>query len=323
MLKLVPFSQEHIPAALAIARSRYEAERQYTPWLPHIGDFPDLRPFAQNGLGVAALHGESLMGYLCGVPPFRHAFGSTDAVGVFSPIHANGAAGEHRGEVYARMVQAAAEKWARAGAASHAVCLYAHDHEGQSQLFRYGYGLRCMDATRPAVPLNAPPCPGYTFRELAAEELLLAYPLELELDRHMAQSPTFILRPSQSPQEFLQAARQEHSRIFAAFFGSQAVAYYKITERSGETFLTDYPQTQHIHGAFCLPEHRGKGVAASLLDYVLQVLQGEGIQNLGVDFESINPSADRFWHKHFAVYTHSVTRRADEHAVAALHSSSL
>lgn len=318
MLKLVPFSQEHIPAALTIARTRYEAERRHTSWLPQIQAFPDLRPFAQNGMGVAALEGESLAGYLCGVSPFRHAFGSTDAVGVFSPIHANGAVGEHRGEIYARMVQAAAEKWARAGAASHAVCLYAHDSEGQAQLFRYGYGLRCMDATRPAVPLNAPPCPGYTLRELGTEELLEAYPLERKLDEHMAQSPTFILRPSQSPQKFLLNVRQEHSRIFAAFFGGRAVAYYKLTEHSGETFLTCLPQTQHIHGAFCLPEHRGKGVAAALLDYVLQVLQAEGVQHLGVDFESINPAADRFWHKYFAVYTHSVTRRVDEHAVTAL-----
>lgn len=33
---------------------------------------------------------------------------------------------------------------------------------------------------------------------------------------------------------------------------------------------------------------------------------------LGLDFESINPTAYVFWTKYFTPYTHSVVRRIDE-----------
>jgi hypothetical protein len=36
---------------------------------------------------------------------------------------------------------------------------------------------------------------------------------------------------------------------------------------------------------------------------------------LGVDFESLNPTAYGFWLKYFDAYTHSVVRRIDEKAV--------
>jgi len=84
-------------------------------------------PYTKNGLGVAAFEGDSMVGFLCAVGPFPNAFRSTDALMVFSPMGANGSVCENRANIYARMYQAAGEKWARAGAASHGICLYAHD----------------------------------------------------------------------------------------------------------------------------------------------------------------------------------------------------
>ncbi len=57
---------------------------------------------------------------------------------------ANAAISENRPKIYAAMYQAAGEKWVKAGAVSHAICLYAHDEELQQQFFRYGFGLRCI-----------------------------------------------------------------------------------------------------------------------------------------------------------------------------------
>ena len=37
---------------------------------------------------------------------------------------------------------------------------------------------------------------------------------------------------------------------------------------------------------------------------------------LGVDCESMNPTALGFWSKYFDAYTHSVVRRIDENAIA-------
>ena len=41
-------------------------------------------------------------------------------------------------------------------------------------------------------------------------------------------------------------------------------------------------------------------------------LAKENYLRCGVDFESINPTANHFWLKYFKPYTYSLTRRIDE-----------
>lgn len=48
-----------------------------------------------------------------------------------------------------------------------------------------------------------------------------------------------------------------------------------------------------------------------LLSYVVKVLKEEGFEYIGVDFESYNPTANRFWGKYFREYTNSVTRKIE------------
>ena len=72
---------------------------------------------------------------------------------------------------------------------------------------------------------------------------------------------------------------------------------------------------RHIRGAYCLPEHRGKGLYQNLLNYTISKLKSEGYTRLGVNFESFNPTARGFWLKYFAPYTSSVVRRIDERII--------
>jgi len=51
-----------------------------------------------------------------------------------------------------------------------------------------------------------------------------------------------------------------------------------------------------------------------MLNLLLKKLKTQGYTRLGVDFESINPTAYGFWLKHFTAYTYSVVRRIDESA---------
>lgn len=313
-MKIVDFTSEHAAQAREIARRIYDEERRFVETLPPVKEFPDLRPFAENHLGVAAFEGDEMVGYLCCVSPFGNAFRSTDAVGVFSPMHANGTVPENRTRIYARMYQAAGEKWVKAGASSHSICLYAHDKEGQEQFFRYGFGLRCIDAIREMEEIETRPCQGFDFEELAAGECMSILPFEHMLDAHMTASPTFILRPSVTEASFLERINHHHPRYFAAKARGKAVAFLKV-ERDGETFICDAPDYIHVTGAFCLPEYRGMGVFQNLLNHAIRRLKGEGYTRLGVDFESINPTAYGFWCKYFSAYTHSVVRRIDEHVM--------
>jgi len=120
------FEPKHIEEAMGIALSAYNYERAFTWDLPLISSIPILKQLSENGLGVAAFEGGKMVGFLCSVEPFENAFRSTDVRGVFSPMGANGAAMENHGKIYAALYQAAAKKWVKAGAMSHAICLYEH-----------------------------------------------------------------------------------------------------------------------------------------------------------------------------------------------------
>lgn len=235
-MQIIDFTVNHIKAAVQLAKQNYEDERGFVPALPPVDRLPDLNPYAENGLGVAAFEDGTMIGFLCSVPPFKNAFRSTDATGVFSPMGANGAIGENRTMIYARLYQAAGEKWVRAGASSHAVCLYAHDREVQEQF---------------------------------------------------------------------------QSVYFTAKYEEQIVAFVRA-ELDGENFICNTPGYLHVKGAYCLPEHRGKGLNQKLLSMLMQKLKTKGYTRLGVDFESLNPTAYGFWLKYFDAYTHSVVRRIDE-----------
>jgi len=313
-MKIVDFSVAHIEQAARIAKQNYEEERRFVPSLPPIQNVPDLTPFAENGLGTAAFDGDNMIGFLCCVPPFKNAFNSTDAVGVFSPMGANGAIGENRTKAYAHMYQAAGAKWAQAGASSHGICLYAHDKAAEEQLYRYGFGLRCIDAIREMDEIITPSCEEYIFTELTPDDLPQILPLDHMLDAHMAASPTFILRQSATLQSLIMNAGHFHSIYYAAWYDNQIVAYIRA-ELDGETFIQETPGYLHVKGAFCLPEHRGKRLHHVLLRLLVQHLKAQGYTRLGVDFESINPTGYGFWLKHFNTYTHGVVRRIDEHAV--------
>jgi len=308
---VVDFTREHITKANELALTSYKEELCQVPALPNVDAFPDLTYFADNGLGVAAFENGEMAGFLCSIMPFDNAFQSTDVRGVFSPMWANAATFNNRADIYAAMYQAAARKWVGAGAVSHGICLYAHDEIAQQQFFKYGFGLRCVDSIRPMEPFNCRTCEEYKFSELASSEYPLAYSLDLLLNKHCNNSPFFMNRKQETCETFCETCVRDHERCFVSQYQGKICAYLKISE-SGETFITENPNYRHITGAFCLEEHRGKGVYQSLLNYVIKTLKAEGYTHLGVDFESINPAAYGFWSKYFAAYTHGVVRRIDE-----------
>jgi GNAT superfamily N-acetyltransferase len=313
-MKIVDFTQEHIEQAAQIAIQNYEDERKSVPTLPPFSVVPDLRSFAENGLGSAAFDGNQMLGFLCSYPPFKNAFGSTDAIGVFSPMGANGMIGENRQRVYAYLYQVAGEKWVKTGASSHAVCLYAHDIEAQEQFFRYGFGLRCIDAIRSMDEIEAPGIEGYTFYEPSMNELLEVHRLINELTKTYMDSPFFMFRELESEAHFLRMCEKYNTVFFVAKQEGQMVAFV-CAELAGETFVKNTPGYLHTTGAYCLPKHRGKGITQKLLSKLVQRLREQGYSRLGVDFESINPSGSSFWLKYYTAYAHSVVRRIDEYAI--------
>ncbi len=256
-------------------------------------------PFAQNGLGAAALEGDRLLGFLCCNPPRQRAFGSP-VPGVFSPIHAHAVQLQDRARIFQRLYQEAAERWVAAGAAYHSIALWTWDEEGIDAFFRYGFGMRCTDAVQNLSAFSPPQAPPtLSFRQLTPRESPLLDPLRQMLRQHLSQSPCFMRPVSDSSEE-------PASRLFAAFDGQTPAAFLETAD-SAETFLTKSADMQNICGAFCLPSYRG-GLYRQLLYYAAQELDRQGFRRLGVDYESINPTAIGFWEKYFIPYTRGLAR---------------
>ena len=310
-MDILTFEKQHIKEAMALALADYHDERQLVKELPQVSDIPDLNGLAENGLGVAAFENEKMIGFLCCSEPFDNAFRATDVRGIFSPMGANAAISKSRSNIYAAMYQAAGEKWVKSGAVSHAICLYAHDEELQRQFYRYGFGLRCLDAIRPMELIDCKPCAGYDFTELPKAEYHSVYPLHVALYRHYCESPFFMNRKPETQEEFMVSSLQEEGRYFVAKQNGELCAFLKIAA-SGETFVARGNTYRHIRGAYCLPKHRGKGLYQNLLNFAISILKREGYNRIGVNFESFNPTARGFWLKYFTAYTHSVVRRIDE-----------
>ena len=88
----------------------------------------------------------------------------------------------------------------------------------------------------------------------------------------------------------------------------KVLAYIDITGE-GENFVGYDKKMRNIHGTYCVPEFRGQNVIQDLLEHVIRTLKTEGFELLGVDHESTNPTANRFWRKYFTDYTCSVLRK--------------
>ena len=313
-MNIVDFELCHVELATQIAKQSYEKERRYVPALPSVDSIPDLAEYAKNRLGVSAFEGDVMVGFLCVIGPFENAFRSTNAIGVFSPMGANGAVGEKRADIYARMYQVAAKKWVESGATSHSICLYAHDKLVQEKFFQYGFGIRCMDAIQMMNETDTLTCHEHITRELSKEEYQLIFPLNKLLVQHLNSSPSFMCYPFIHDAKLLEMIMQSDARYFVTIHDEQIVSYIKISNE-GENFACSASDMMNISGAYCLPEYRGMGVFKNLLDFVIKKLRSEGYIRLGVDFESINPNAYHFWLKYFEAYTNGVVRRVDEFAL--------
>lgn len=310
-MKIVDFKKEYIQEAENLFRLTYAEEQGFVEILPMFDNGVDLLAFADNSFSVVAIEQDKVIGVLCSYPPFNNAFGSTNVRGVFSPMGANAAIKENRAKIYAAMYQVLADKWVKAGALSHAICICAHDDKIQHEFFRLGFGLRCIDAIRVMNKIETLSMDGYEFKELSINECSKIYPLYTKMYQHHQKSPLFLNRSIDVEDDFIAFEKENHARYFVAYSQDEICAYFKIA-KVGETFVSQFKEYIHICGAYCLPQYRGKGIVQNLLNHVIEVLKSDGYTMLGVDFESINPTAYNFWSKYFIPYAYSLVRRIDE-----------
>jgi len=309
-MQIVDFTLAHVEQAGHIAMQNYEAERKFVSALPVVEKLPDLADFATNKLGVTAIDGGELVGFLCWRSPIDNLFGTSK--GMWSPLHAHGAIKKGCANIYDRLYQAAAEKLMPEHVLSHGISLYEHDKDAKLSFLQNGFGSRCVDAIRSTGPIIGPVGGGLTFRQAMQDDAEVLADMSNMLGWHLSGSPMFM--PFTNLTAAYDIAKDIESgdiEYFVAVENKKIVSYYCI-QKDGENFASNDASVINICGAYALPETRGKGISVALLSWLMNLLRERGYLRCGVDFECFNYTARRFWLKYFTAYSDSVVRRIDE-----------
>ena len=100
-MKVIPFTQEHMQQAERLAELSFAEENNRLQNILPNASIPDLSVFANNNLGIAAFDRDTMLGYIGCYGPINNLFGKSN--GIYSPVHANGAAKENRAKIYSIM----------------------------------------------------------------------------------------------------------------------------------------------------------------------------------------------------------------------------
>ncbi len=313
------FTEKHIDEAVQLALGELCAERVHCPELPSHGFEGRLREIlwwlGSQSFGKAAVCEGKLVGYLLFAGPWDGFFG--DVKGVFSPLSGSAFSYEYenRGKLASMLFAEVAQEFAAEGIYSCGLCRYAHDMETAKSFVLNGFGIRCMDAVRGLEEISAQKSSrDVVFEELTKERFAEVKHLQQGLHRHLLQAPVFFPLPDCGFEAwFTEWIKRETMRIFVAKADGKIVGFISVDEE-GENFITECVTMKNICGAYFMEEYRGIGIAKGLLSFVRDTLKVEGVTHLGVDCETMNPTALRFWRKSFMPYTYSFARRIDERA---------
>ena len=311
------FTEKHIDEAVGLALAEFEAECVYCQDLPCHEFAGRLREIlwwlGSQSFGKAAVCDGTLMGYLLFAGPWDGVHG--DVKGVFSPL--GGSAFSHqykdRGKLASLLFSEVAQELVSEEIYSCALSRYAHDEEIAKSFVFNGFGIRCMDAMRELDKLALQKTTGEAvFEELSKERFGEVKHLQQGLHKHLLKAPVFFPLPDCGFEAwFAEWIKWETMRIFVAKADEKIVGFFSVDE-AGENFITEYGGMKNICGAYFMEAYRGTGIARGLLSFIHDTLKAEGVTHLGVDCETMNPTALRFWEKYFVPYTYSFCRRIDE-----------
>ncbi len=309
------FTEKHIDAAVKLALAELDNERNFCHDLPY-EDFGKrlagiLHWLSSQPFGKAAISEGKLVGYLIFAGPWDGFFG--DVKGVFSPLGGSAFSCdcEKRGRLASMLFENIAEEFVEQNIFSCALSRYAHDEEIAKSFVLNGFGIRCSDAVRKisTLDLQNNSC-GVVFKELPADKFAEVEHLQRGLHKHLAGAPVFF--PSENFDEWFEGwIKRETMRIFAAEADGRIIGFISIDDNA-ENFITEYDTMKNICGAYFDENYRGDGIAQNLLSFIAETLKTEGVTHLGVDCETLNPTAINFWGKYFEPYTYSFARRIDE-----------
>lgn len=263
--------------------------------------------------GLLAIQDEELVGYLVFWGGFQGQFGNVK--GSFSPLFGSAFGGRNRKKTASLLFEYVSKLMIKDGIFSFAICKYAHDKEIIESFILNGFGIRCSDAIKKLTNLDeAKINSGCRYEEISYEKSSELLNLINGLSKHMNGSPIYMPASYLTADEFAVKCEERKNRFFAAYNDNRPVGYIEVCEKA-ETFISEDEEVLNICGTYVEEQYRNSTVAQELLLFTIKKLSDEGLKYLGVDCETLNPTALRFWTKYFEAYTYSFVRRIDERII--------
>ena len=294
-------NEKYVEDAVKLAQAEYNMEKKQIEAL-YDKDYKEILTDSLNDMfkskyGTVAVERGKLIGYLGFWGGRNGHFGNVK--GSFSPLFANAFGGDNRGKTASLLFQYASEAMVKEQILSFAICTYSHDVEIMESLIMNGFGIRCTDAIRNLDnPFHILLNKEYTYEEIHYSHADCLLSLKNSLVRHLRKSPTYFPNDEFSEENFAEMCSRRQSRFFVVKNKYEIIGYIEIM-KDGETFITEDPDILSICGAYLKESYRGKNIFQSLLSFVFETVKNDGIKRIGVDCETINPTALRFWGKYF------------------------
>lgn len=263
----------------------------------------------EHGTGVIARLNGDIVGCLTVVGPIEHF--RPHAKGVYAPLLSCLAEGSDIDRTFTSMLTELGGCSSLTGVDIAAFTCPVTDPAFNHTLSQNGFGVRCADAvvSLDDLPTLAPEI-GLVIEEVPWQRATELIEPKRSLGKHLASSPMFMEHFDFSPEFIASKSEERQSVHVAARDGDRYIAYIEATF-DGENYLTRSPQMRNICGAGVLPEYRNCGIMQALLVLLADKYRAEGVQALGVDYETFNPNARGFWERFFQPYTWSWERRFD------------
>jgi len=326
-LEVVPFGEAHLDAAATRLAARHRRDRRRASALPERFEEPaavrsvlESVLVREDAVGVVALRGSRLVGYLLGTSPSNdpgHPFAAfRRARAAEIPVAGHAVVLSETREVYGALYTALAAQWLTAGIDAHYVQVPAGDRVALACWFALGFGHDMTLAVRETSPVVSPPVP--VRQATGADADVLADQAVAILDE-MTMPPTCLPPPPGGAREALRAwiaelLAEPSLAQWVALRGSEVVGMqlFDASDRHLAELVTP-EQAIYLLGAYTMPAARGQGVGGALLSRSLAWARDAGHTWCVLDYLPANPAGAHFWERyHFQPLVYRLCRQLDE-----------
>jgi GNAT superfamily N-acetyltransferase len=314
MMEIAAMRPEHVDSALALWHEGFRR---------HLGGvFPDFFPGGEaqaraflaerirEGRALIAERGGRLIGYMAWM--YFDFHGEPSA---FCPTIAHAAEREGEGAICRALYTEASRRWVADGKFNHLWMFFYDDEVLKNALYELGFGSHVVDACRRTEAFTARPGGRFRISEATPGDAEALLRLANETHGYYLAAPLFLRRGRFSPEDIRKILLTQ--RVLLAWDEGKSVGAMGFTLEPGfdcEQLTGDLSAAVTGVGAYVLPEYRGMGAGALLVDGMLGVCAENGKPWVHACYETANPFASAFWPRYFRPAIRSVRRTVNKDA---------